>query len=134
MRMGRVEDKYLEVVEFVKNLEDILPDDYDEYMSILEKRLACERAFEKIVEAVSDLAILIIRERGLVLPSDDEKAFDVLVGAKIISEGLALKLKDAKGMRNILAHQYDNINDEIVYEAIHDEIIKDVRDFLEVIK
>jgi len=37
---------------------------------------------------------------------------------KIISAELAQKLKDAKGMRNIISHQYGTINDEIIFEAI----------------
>ena len=132
--MGRVEDKNLEVIEFVDNLEKILPDDYGEYISNLEKRLACERAFEKIVEVVNDLAILLIKEKGMVLPVDDEGVFDVLAEAEVISKELALKLKDAKGMRNILAHQYGNINDEIDFETIRNEIIKDVKEFLGLLK
>jgi len=50
---------------------------------------------------------------------------------KIISAELAQKLKDAKGMRNIISHQYGTINDEIIFEAITDQIGKDVEEFIE---
>ena len=131
--MGRIEDKRNEVIEFVEDLMGIVPDSYNEYKSNLEKRLACERAFERIIEATHDLAILFIKEKRLVLPSDDEKAFGVLAGAGIINENLASRLSDAKGMRNILAHQYDKLDDEIIFEAIHKEIVKDVNEFLKVL-
>jgi len=131
MMMGRVEDKREDVELFISELVEVMPKNYEEYSVNIEKRLACERAFEKIIEATNDLAILFIKEQRLPLPSEDEKAFDILARGKIISYDLALKLKQAKGMRNVLAHQYDNIDDEIIFEAIHDEIIKDVELFLE---
>jgi len=39
-------------------------------------------------------------------------------------------MKQAKGMRNIIAHEYGTIDDEIVFETITREIIKDTREFL----
>jgi uncharacterized protein YutE (UPF0331/DUF86 family) len=131
MIMGRVEDKKEDIELFISELVEVMPNSYEEYSVSIEKRLACERAFEKIIEATNDLAILFIKEHRLPLPSEDEKAFDILAKSKLIQEELALKLKQAKGMRNVLAHQYDNIDDEIIFEAIHDEIIKDVEEFLE---
>ena len=50
--------------------------------------------------------------------------------AKIVSERIAQKMKQAKGMRNIIAHEYGTIDDEIVFETITREIIKDTREFL----
>jgi len=53
-----------------------------------------------------------------------------LCTAKIVSERIAQKMKQAKGMRNIIAHEYGTIDDEIVFETITREIIKDTREFL----
>ena len=53
---------------------------------------------------------------------------------KIITEKIANKLKDAKGMRNIIAHDYGSVDDEIVFESITFELIKDVNEFLREIK
>jgi len=128
--MGRIEDKKQLVEEFLNELEEIIPGSYEDYIKNTEKRLACERAFEKIIEAANDLAILIIKDKRLSLPSEDEKAFGIIANAKIISENLASRLKKAKGMRNRLAHQYDKIDDEIIFEAITKEIIKDARELL----
>lgn len=131
--MGRIEDKRDMVLEFIKDLKTVTPSSYGLYEVSIEKRLSCERAFEKVVEAVSDLAILFIKEKRLPLPSDDEKAFDILERAGFITRELAVKLRRAKGMRNFLAHQYDRIDDELVFEAIHDEVARDVGEFLRAI-
>lgn len=128
--MGKIEDKIQSIQKFIEELEEVLPLDYEKYQSDLSKKLASERAFEKIIEGVNDLAILWIKEKRLQLPSEDEKAFEILASAKLIREELAKKLKQAKGMRNILAHQYDNLDEEIIFEALKEKIIKDAEEFL----
>ncbi len=37
-------------------------------------------------------------------------------------------------MRNVIAHEYGKINDELVFEAVSSELIQDVGAFLEKIK
>jgi uncharacterized protein YutE (UPF0331/DUF86 family) len=49
---------------------------------------------------------------------------------KIISKELSIKLKNAKGMRNIVAHKYGTVDDRIVFEAITEELLKDANEFI----
>ena len=72
-----------------------------------------------------------IKQKKFEIPEDDIDAFRILLDHKIIQEALYQKLKDAKGMRNILAHQYGEINDAIVFGSITEELEKDVKEFLE---
>ena len=51
-----------------------------------------------------------------------------------MNSNLTKKLKGMKGMRNIIAHQYSDVNDELMYAAISKEIEDDVKAFLEIIK
>lgn len=37
-------------------------------------------------------------------------------------------------MRNIIAHEYGTVNDEIVFHAITEEIERDTIEFIEVVK
>ncbi|MBI2130320.1 DUF86 domain-containing protein [Candidatus Woesearchaeota archaeon] len=128
--MGRIEDKISEINRYLRELESILPPGFEEYQSNLEKKAACERYVEKIVEAATDLAFLVIKNRKLRMPDDDLDAFNVLLEGKIIDDGLAARLKNAKGMRNIISHQYGNIDDEIVFEAIDKELSRDIKEFV----
>ncbi len=134
MNMGRIEDKKKEIMLYLEELDQVAPAGLTEYLESLEKRLACERSFEKIIEAVNDLAILFIREKELIFPEEDVKAFEILASNKFISNELAEKLKLARGMRNFLVHQYDKIDDEVVFEAISENISQDVEEFLESLK
>ena len=43
------------------------------------------------------------------------------------------KLKEAKGMRNILAHQYGKVDDKIIFDSITNELKKDVKNFIKAV-
>jgi uncharacterized protein YutE (UPF0331/DUF86 family) len=132
--MDRINDKIAEIEKYSGELETIMPETLDEYHSSLEKRAACERYFEKIVEAITDLAFLIIKTKKLKIPEDDADAFNILLENRLIDEALSKKLKDAKGMRNIIAHQYGRIDDELVYDAITEKIRNDALEFVKIAK
>ena len=131
--MKRITGKMQEIGGFLDELEAIAPSSFDKYKSSIEKRAACERYVEKVVESVTDLAFLVIKYRKFRIPEDDTDAFNILLENKLIDGSLAAKMKDAKGMRNIIAHQYGHIDDELVFNSIN-ELQKDVREFIERIK
>ncbi|MBU0980472.1 MAG: DUF86 domain-containing protein [Nanoarchaeota archaeon] len=127
--MKRIKDKAKEIKEFISELDSIMPDDLAEYKSSIEKKAACERYLEKIVEAMTDLAFLVIKARRLKIPEDDIDAFNILLENKIVDKDLTAKVKNAKGMRNILAHQYGKVDDGIVFDALKTKIMKDAESF-----
>ncbi len=132
--MSRLNEKIKEIEEYCSELEEVAPLNFEEYANNLMRKLACERALEKIIEGVNDLAILIIKEKRLPIPKEDIRAFEILLEKSIISKELAEKLKQAKGMRNILTHEYGKVDDEIIFEAIDKEILKDAHEFIIKIK
>ena len=132
--MSKIKDKINEIRVYLEELSKIVPSKPDEYKSNNLVKAACERYFEKIVEAVTDIAFIVIVKRKLRVPEDDIDAFKILLENKIIDEKLYKKLKQAKGMRNIISHQYGKIDDEIVFEAITEELEKDVKEFISLIE
>lgn len=130
----RIIDKIKEIEKYLIELEDFTPENIDEYQADHIKRAACERYFEKIIEACVDLASLIIRYKKIQIPEDDEKAFYVLSHNNVITANLANKLKEAKGMRNIIAHEYGKVDDELVFNAVKEELIPDVQEFIKIIE
>lgn len=128
--MNRINDKIQEIEVFLVSLEEILPNSFEEYLDNFEKKLACERCFEKIVMAIVDLGFLTIKEFQLKFPEEDEQTFETLAKGNIIDFKLAEKLSDAKGMRNILAHEYGKVDDELVFESITEQIIPDTEEFI----
>ncbi len=128
--MTRVADKIAEIEEYLGQLSEIIPNTIEEYKGSLEKKAACERYLEKIVEAATDLAFLVVKIKKLSIPEDDAHAFSILAEQKVIDEVLEKKLKDAKGMKNIIAHQYGKIDDTIVFEAVTEDLEKDIEAFI----
>ncbi|MBU0929659.1 MAG: DUF86 domain-containing protein [Nanoarchaeota archaeon] len=130
----RISDKIREIEEHLEQLEEIKPDYLKDYIQDFKIRAACERLTEKIIEGIVDLAFLIIKEKNFDSPENDLETFDILLENKIIQEKLAKKLQDAKRMRNILAHEYGKVNDEIIFYSIKEELGNDVMDFIRAIK
>ena len=130
MKERRITDKISEIEEYLKQLEEILPKDFNEYCNNFKIRLMGERSFEKIVEAVVDLAFLIMKQKKLKTLESEREIFSVLAKADIISKELAQKLSDAKGMRNILAHEYGQVDNELVFYSLTEELIPDIKEFI----
>lgn len=132
--MNRVKDKIKEIESYLQELSEIIPSSFEQYKSELKTRAACERYFEKIIGGILDLSFLFIKEYKFKTPEEDKQSFDILKEENIISKELCEKLKDAKGMRNIISHEYGKIDDEIVFDSIKDELILDAEEFIKQIK
>lgn len=130
----RIKSKIKEIENYASELQEIVPRKFHDYLHDLKTKAACERYFEKIIEAVIDLAFLVIKDYGFKIPEEDKEAFDILFNERVISKRLSGKLKDAKGMRNIIAHEYGKVDDKIVFESITEELEGDVREFISNIK
>lgn len=132
----RINDKIAEIEEFLAFLIERVPQNFKEYKSNLDKKAICERYAEKIIEALVDLAFLTMKHLNIEIPAEvtDTEIFDLLADKKVISKELSEKLRDAKGMRNIIAHEYGVIDDEIVYEAVSSELERDAREFIKSVK
>jgi len=129
--MKRSDDRKEEIVKYLEELGSVLPESLESYLEDFKTRAVCERYFEKIVEGVVDLAFMIIKEKEMKIPDEDKKSFEILFEAGMISEEISEKMQDAKGMRNIIAHEYGKIDDELVFHAVKEELICDVGKFLE---
>jgi len=126
----RINDKINEINKFLEQLQEVTPKEFEEYKDNFKTKCICERLFEKIVEGIVDIAFLIIKEKNLKIPEGDKEAFIILSNADIISQQLANNLGSAKGMRNIIAHEYGKIDDIQVFHAVSEEIQKDTEEFL----
>ena len=130
----RINDKIKEIEKYLKELEEIRPDTIEAYTQDIKTKAACERYAEVVIEAIIDLAFLSIKEKKLPSPESDLQAFDILFQNKIIQPEIADRLKDAKRMRNILAHKYGEEDDSIIFNAVKDELESDANDFITSIK
>ncbi|WP_276255247.1 type VII toxin-antitoxin system HepT family RNase toxin [Halomontanus rarus] len=82
-------------------------------------RDAVERKFEKLAEAVLDVADQICKhERGLSTTYRKER-IRTLEDEGVISPSISQDLQEAVGFRDVLSHSYGPIvNDDLVYDAL----------------
>ena len=130
----RIKDKIKELEIYAGRLSGMTPKNIKIYSKDFKTKAACERHTEIIIGIICDIAVLVIKDKGFQMPENELNAFDILSKNNIISKEFADKLKDAKHMRNIIAHEYGEIDDEIVFNAIKNQLVSDVKIFIKAVK
>ncbi len=130
----RIKDKIEDIEKYLDELGEILPGSLEDYKKDFKTKAACERYAEIVIEAVIDLAFLVVKYGKLGYPESDLETFEILSKSKIIPSELAGRLQDAKRMRNIIAHEYGSVDDEIVFHSITEELEKDVKELIKSIR
>jgi len=102
---------------YLRELREIAPHSFDEYLAV-EKRRACERLLQITIEAAIDVCSLMVTGLRLGLPGEEDDLFEKLEHAGIISGSIRHRLREMKGFRNLLVHEYGRVDDRIVYEMM----------------
>ncbi|MFA5786729.1 MAG: DUF86 domain-containing protein [Actinomycetota bacterium] len=113
----RILAKIDELDGYLSELGEVAPASLAEYERI-EKRRSCERLLQISIESVVDVCGLIVAGLRLGLPGEEDDLLAKLVGAGVITHGMAEVLHSMKGLRNLLVHEYGRVDDRIVYAAV----------------
>ena len=122
---------------YLEKLKPIAEHTFEEYRSDFYMKTSAERLIQLIVECATDVNSHVVLESGLRPPEDYTSSFIRAAEAGLITQALADKLKGSGGMRNIIVHEYMDIDDRKIYEilptAISDykEYIHQSDDFLD---
>ena len=81
-----------------------------------------ERYLQLSIEVILDIGKLLIVSEHLRKPEDNQDIFTALSERKIISLKLLQELSGIVGFRNILVHDYDKIDREIVYHKLKENL------------
>ena len=121
---------YLQKLEPIarKTLKEYLGDDY--------LRFSTERLIQLIVECAADINNHVVVETGKHPPEDYRSSFIKAAEAGLITRKLAEHLQGSAGMRNVLVHEYMDIDNKLVFEAVnltqkyYREYLKQVNSFI----
>ena len=83
---------------------------------------------QRAMELAIDMANHVIRERKLGLPKESKQSFEILEKSGIIPQELSRKLQGMVGFRNILVHEYQNMDIQIMIDVIENRL-RDLIDF-----
>ncbi len=113
------------IVEQLKRLKVYEDISFEEYLNDFEKRLTIERLLELIIQAAIDINKHIVRQGlGLKFPQESKESFTILGQNNILTEELAIQLVKSAGLRNILAHEYLEIDNSTVYQSISQALVQ----------
>jgi len=118
MDKKRILSKIDELNQYLSELKEIKISSLDEYINSIEKKRACERLLQISIETVIDICNILVSGLKLGLPSDEEDIFKKLENKKLISKETIKLLREMKGFRNILVHNYGDVDDELVFALI----------------
>src|SRR3990172_10540995 len=104
----RILGKLDELDGYARELQTIAPKTFEEFRQI-EKKRACERLLQISVEVIIDICHLFVTGLRLGLPAEEDDIFEKLGRDGIISGSLKETLKEMKGFRNILVHEYGEV-------------------------
>ena len=114
---GRVLAKLDELQGYLKELRVVMPKDLEGYRHMPIKR-ACERLVQLCIECTIDIGKKLVIGDRLGIPNDEADVFEKLKQADILSADMLAVLKKMRGLRNILVHEYADIDDNQVLEVV----------------
>lgn len=100
-----------------------------EYLAHTEYQAAAERYLERIIMRMIDINYHILTEIEKNMPDDYYQSFIEMGKHKYLPIKLAEDLANSAGLRNRLAHEYDEINQKMIYEAVN-KCLKQVPSYL----
>lgn len=130
-----IDDVILNKTEIVKRCIRRAKEEYAHNPKNLEnytKQDSVTLNIQRACEAVIDLGMHVIAERGLGIPQTSRDTFEILQNNKIITPEMSERLKAMIGFRNIAIHNYQRLNLKII-QAIIEKDLKDLLYFTDVI-
>jgi uncharacterized protein YutE (UPF0331/DUF86 family) len=87
-----------------------------------------ERALQIAIEAILDCARLLVIAEEWTLPKSEPHAVELLADHGVITQELCKRCLSAKGFRNVLVHEYEEIDPKRVYSYLQDGF-SDIEEF-----
>jgi len=124
-----IENKISAVKKYLKILENYKQYSQKELVDDLNLRGALERYLYLAAQAAIELAEAVIAYKRFRKPATMREAFDILEEEGVVKAKLAEELAKMVGFRNIMAHDYGEIDYDIVYDVLHNRL-SDIEEFV----
>lgn len=115
--------------ELKKVVKDISQENYSEQLLI---KRTVEREIQLIVECATDINNMILKKLNKGPSKDYFNSFIDLAENHVLKLDFALGIAPSTGLRNILVHEYQKIDDEIVFKSI-ENVTKYYLEYIDII-
>jgi len=116
-------NKLIKMEKYISELEKFKPDTFKEYKNDQLKRYAIERLIQLIIDLALDINNMMIKKSDRYPAQDYYSSFLELIDLEILSEEFAKDIAPSTGIRNRLVHEYEEVDDKVVYQNL-DKLIK----------
>lgn len=96
----------------------------DEYLGDYTKFYTGQRIIEKIVGAAIDINIAVIVLKGEKIPDTYYDSFLVAGRLGVFPSAFAEKIADSARLRNKIIHEYEDIDEQKIYDSLREAIIQ----------
>ena len=120
----RLLERYLKKLKRIRDHTDL-----KKFLSDDDQQDIVERNFQLAVESVLDIGQHFIATSGWEVIDDYADIFTVLQKHKVISANLATRVEKMAGFRNILVHEYADLNHSRVFEILQNDL-KDLEELV----
>ncbi|MBI5099549.1 MAG: DUF86 domain-containing protein [Nitrospirae bacterium] len=125
-----IENKISSIRKYLKILERYRQFSQQEIIEDIDRKGAVERYLYLVVQAAIDLAEAVISYKNLRKPSTMSESFHILQEENIIPPELTDQMIKMTGFRNVIAHDYEKLNYDILYEVLQNRL-QNIETFLD---
>lgn len=115
LRSKRYKDKIQHIFDYIQDLPLIPKNE-------LEKR-GIFYSLQTSIEAMVDLIAMLVKDLGIQV-KDDNYNINEIIKIKKLNPELGEKLSQANGLRNIIVHRYNAVDDQIILDSVQE--VKDL--------
>lgn len=117
-----VVDKLRLIDQYVEELHEMREIERSEYVSNVVLQRAVERTLMNCIQACIDVAAHIRKSEDVGPARTSREQFEALADVDILTDQTRDTMEEATGFRNVLAHRYGDIDHEIVYDVLHEDL------------
>lgn len=118
-----IEARLKKLDEYQKSLLRFQDIELNEYRADDDIQTIVERKLQLAIQTCIDISNYIIARNRFRIPDEEENIFLVLAQEGIIEEDLAERMKGMVNFRNILVHEYLEIDNDIVHKQLTGNIL-----------
>lgn len=106
------------MLQYLGELDTMSRISLDEYLSEVRERRAVERLIQLIVDVAVDINTHMVVDAGHPAPNDSRSSFLGVERLGVLPSQVVKDIAPSVGERNIIVHQYDDLDDEIIHASI----------------
>ncbi len=124
------------LVQYLGELRQIGEHPFQEFQRDFRVKRTVERLIQLVVECATDINGLIITGLGHPPPESYYSSFVILADIGVLAPDFASQLAPTTAIRNRLVHEYDSVDERLVYASIQSileefsEYVRQISDYL----